>query len=180
MSDDPIDDKSTFTVPDISNGNRERRERRLRRISVAMVSLIVLAALGGLLGVRTTTASTSVDDFTLTVESARVARAGLATPLSIRVASDAGSLPSSVTLRIDSRYLAMLDEHGLSPEPASDVAGPRWTWWTFELPEGTPALQVDFDSRVEPSVQWRREGSVALFVDGDLKAQIPLSTWIAP
>jgi hypothetical protein len=171
---------TTFTIPEDPGGNWERSERAFRGSSVTLVALIVVLAGSGLFGVRTSTISGASDGYTLSVTYALISRPGLATPFSIVVATDREELPSSLTMRIDTAYLAILDAHGLSPEPTNTAADPQWTWWTFELPPGADRLQVDFDARLEPSVQWRTEGSVALMIEDEVKVESAIATWIAP
>lgn len=149
-------------------------------ISVTVVSLVVGLAVLGFLGVRTTTRTETANGYSLSVAYALISRAGLATPLSIVVGSVDGTLPSSVTVKIATDYLGMLDEHGLIPEPVQVSADDRWTWWTFELPTESSELQIDFDARLEPGAQWRRESSLALWIDDAAKVETVITTWIAP
>lgn len=168
------------TIPSASRLD-ETWERGLRFASVGLVSAMVVGALFGLFGVRTDSVSASAHGYALSVEHAIVTRAGLATPFSVQVATDdGGALPARITTRIDSWYLGMFDENGLEPEPAESFQTDQWTWWTFEIPEGSTSFQLTFDVRLEPSVQWGRDGTAALEIDGVEVLDTRFTTWVIP
>lgn len=158
-----------------------RWDRVLWYISLAVVAALVLGGITGLLGVRTATASETASGFTLEVEYAVMTRPGLATPLDLRVSTNDGSpLPGEVTTRLASSYLAMFDENGLDPQPSSSFQSDRWTWWTFEVPDGEDVLEVSFDARLEPSVQWGESSMAALEIDGEQVVAVRFATRVAP
>lgn len=172
--------ESTSTRPPEDAGTN-RWDRVLRRFSFALLCAIVLAGLLGLLGVRTTTAAASGNGFTIEVTHASVTRPGLATPLDLRVSTNDGSpLPSAVTTRIGSSYLAMLDENGLDPQPVSSFQSEVWTWWTFDVPKGASTLEVSFDARLEPAVQWGQGSTVAVEVADEEVVAVDFETWVLP
>lgn len=154
------------TLPSDDSGTNGR-EQALRVVSVGSIAALVIAGLSGLLGVRTVSAVGSGSGYEVEVTHASITRAGLATPFDVTVRTlDGSALPPRVTLRIDTEYLAMFDENGLDPEPSASHQSGGWTLWTFEIPEGDEQLIVSFDARLEPGVQWTRDGSVAV-MDGD-------------
>jgi hypothetical protein len=157
---------------------------RLLRVAVALlvIGIVALAAVG-LLGVQARTVSaTGPGEARLSVEYARIARPGLPVPFTVRVAAGGGGeLPSEVDLRITSSYLDLLDENGLDPQPTDTFREADDTTWTFTLADGQRALEVDFDVRVEPSIQLtRRAGTVALVVDDQVVASVSFRTWVMP
>jgi hypothetical protein len=81
-------------------------------------------------------------------------------------------------VRLRSSYLDMFDENGMSPEPADETDDGAWTTWVFDRPPGD-VLEVSLDTRVEPGVQWGRDGAVVVQV-GDDDARIDFRTWVAP
>jgi hypothetical protein len=89
-------------------------------------------------------------------------------------------LPARITTRIDSWYLGMFDENGLEPEPAESFHTNDWTWWTFEVPEGSTEFELSFDARLEPSVQWGRQGTAALVIDSVEVLSAQFATWVVP
>jgi hypothetical protein len=168
------------TIPADDSGT-DGWETALRTISLIFVGVVVLAGLVGIFGVRTGTAQSSGNGLTVSVEHASVTRAGLATPFSVAIATDDGTpLPKQITTRIDSAYLEMFDENGLEPEPASSYQNGQWTWWTFDVPQGHDELEVSFDVRLEPAVQWGRKGSATVEIDGDEKVTVEFATQVMP
>lgn len=156
-------------------------DRVLWYVSMAVVAVFVLGGATGLLGVRTATASETANGLTLEVEHAVVTRPGLATPLDLTVATTDGSpLPGEVTTRLASSYLAMFDENGLDPQPVSSFQSDRWTWWTFEVPDGEDVLEVSLDARLEPSVQWGESSNAAVEIDGEEVVGVQFTTRVAP
>jgi hypothetical protein len=156
----------TATVPPEDSGVNGP-ERTIRRVSLGLIILVVVLASSGLLGVRTDVARAAGSGLTLSVLHSSVARAGLAAPFSVEVATDDGSdLPQMVTIRVDSAYLAMFDDNGMEPLPSTSFNTSRWTWWEFEVAPGQDSLRVDLDARLEPAVQWGRQASAAVEIDG--------------
>lgn len=168
------------TIPADSSGT-DGWEAVFRAVSVTLVAGLVLLALTGFLGVRTATASNSANGYTISVTHASITRPGLATPFSISIAAADGTpLPAQVTMRIDSEYLEMFDENGLDPTPVSSFSTAQWTWWTFDVPGGQHELNVSFDARLEPAVQWGRAGSAVAEIDGDEMVAVEFTTWVMP
>jgi hypothetical protein len=171
---------ATSTIPSAEIGPNGW-ETGLRAVSVALVGALVLLGLLGLLGVRTAVATASDNGFSISVNHAAITRAGLATPFDIEVGTEDGSpLPASITIRVDSSYLAMFDENGLEPEPSSSFNSPDWTWWTFDIPPETSVLEFSFDARLEPAVQWGRGATAAIEIDGREMVAVEFETWVMP
>ncbi len=143
---------------------------------------VVLVAGGlGLLGVRSASAVASLNGYTLEVTHAAMTRPGLASPFEVRIATGDGSqLPPTVTIRIESAYLAMFDENGLHPDPVSSFRNQRWTWWTFEVPDGAQEISVSLDARLEPGVQSGRSSMVALEIAGEEMVTVHFETGVMP
>lgn len=158
-----------------------RWDRALWFVSMGVIAVLVVGGLSGLFGVRTATAANTANGFALEVRHAEVTRAGLATPLDLTISTTDGSpLPPEVTTRLASSYLAMLDENGLDPEPASSFQSDMWTWWTFEVPDGEDVIEVSFDARLEPSVQWGESTTAAVVVDGSEMVTVDFATRVMP
>ena len=156
-------------------------ESAVRYGSMAVILVLVLAGLAGFLGVRMSSTAASGNGLSLTVDHASITRPGLATPFSLVIESTNGSpLPPSVTTRVDSAYLAIFDENGLDPDPAASFQSEEWTWWEFEVPDGSSVLEVSFDARLEPAVQWGRSATAAVEVEGKEAAAVEFTTWVLP
>lgn len=171
---------STSTRPPEEIGT-DGWEKGLRIFSISLLSAVVLTGLFGFLGVRSAIAVASANGFTIEVTHASITRPGLATPFDLRVATEDGSpLPATVTTRIASSYLAMFDENGLDPQPVSSFQSDQWTWWTFEVPEGAGLLEVSFDARLEPGVQWGQDSLAAVEIDHAEVVAVEFETWVLP
>jgi hypothetical protein len=171
----------TGTLPAPTPARWSRFEQVLRATAVGVMTLIVASAALGLLGVRTTTSTATGEGLVLTVEHAATARPGLAAPFAIEVASSDGApLPSTLDLVLTSDYLAAYDQNGLDPQPATSSSDGDHSIWTFETTPGADRFRVELDARLEPSVQWRRDGTVALVVDERVVARVPIRTWALP
>lgn len=153
----------------------------MRVVSVALISALAIVTATGLLGVRTASAERSEGSYQLTVHHAAATRPGLATPFDITVSTrDDSPLPGEITIRLDSAYMAVFDENGLDPTPVTSYQTGEWLWWTFENPDGREEIQVSFDARLEPGVQWGRTGSVAVFTGDERLVEVVFRTWVIP
>lgn len=170
----------TPTIPEEAPGHPV--DVWLPRILVGLVAALVLAAILGWLGVSEVVTSEEAGGYRLEVRHASVTRPGLATPFSITVRRlDGADLPGRLTLSLDPDYLAIFDQNGLAPAPASAYATESHLDWTFEVPEGEDELGVDFDARLEPAVQARRQkGSVTVLIDGAAVVSTHFTTVVLP
>ena len=172
--------ESTSTIPSQDSG-ANGAEKVIRAVSLGAIGVVVVLASVGLLGVRTGTARASGNGYSIAVQHSTIARPGLAAPFGVEVSTEDGSpLPSTVTVRVDSAYLALFDDNGIEPMPASSFNDSASTWWTFEVPAGSSSLRVDLDARLEPAVQWGREASAALEIEGIEMTDVRFTTWVMP
>jgi hypothetical protein len=147
-------------------------------VILSVFLLFVIAGLLGLFGVKTAHAqSTASNGVHVELTYPRIARPALAIPFAVHITNLEG-VSSDVVVRIRSSYLAMFDENGMSPEPADETDDGEWTTWVFDRPP-SGVLDVSLDTRVEPGVQWRRDGAVVVRTD-DSQTRIDFRTWIAP
>ena len=170
---------STSTIPTDGSGN-SRFEKRLRVVSIVIISSLVALSGVGLLGVMSATTRAADGDYSLVVHYPAVARPGLAAAFWIDVTRDNTMLPRQVTLRIDSNYLDMFDDNSIEPLPVSSYETGESTWWTFDVPPDQKTLRVGLDVRVEPDVQWGREGTASMEVDGADVVTASFRTWVMP
>lgn len=170
---------SSSTIP------REREPRWwesvLHAAALTVVTGVVVAGCLGLLGVRSGTVTAVAEGYRLEVTTAVTARPGLAAPFSVSVArTDGAALPGRIDIRIDADYLAIFDENGLDPDPADGFNDGRWIWWTFSVPSRATTFTAAFDARIEPGVQWKRDGAVAVEIDGRTVVSADVTTWVMP
>lgn len=151
-----------------------------RRVLLVAIAALVLAAALGAVGVERRRTEAVGAGLRLEVEYASATRGGLATPFEVSVSTEDGSpLPERLEVLIDARYLEMFDENGLTPEPADSWNDGQTVTWTYE-PAGADRLTVSFDARLEPAVQWGRDGRVAVVVSDQERVAVSLRTSVLP
>jgi hypothetical protein len=109
-------------------------------------------------GVLSTTTSGNDGRLHVVVHYPRVARPGLAAPFEIRMHRD-GGFAGPVTVGIDAEYVAIWDENGRLPAPASESLEDNGIVWEFDPPDGD-VLHARWDGRIEPAVSSGRDGEV--------------------
>jgi hypothetical protein len=163
------------TEPDLEQG---RRRLAVRVVILATFLLFVLLGLLGLFGVRTAHASaTASNGVHVELTYPRIARPALAISFAVHI-TNLEHVQSDTVVRIRSSYLSMFDANGMSPQPADDTDDGEWTTWVFDTPP-SGVLNVSLDTRIEPGVQWGRDGAVVVRTD-DSQTRIDFRTWIAP
>jgi hypothetical protein len=164
-------------------GFETRRQERTaawgRRAVLGVLALIVFAGLIGVLGVRTTTGHASGGGFSLSVDHASVARAGLDVPWQVTV-TNADGFEKTVTLAVTGDYFDMYETQGFTPEPSASVRDGETLYLTFDAPKGD-TFTVDYDAYIQPSSQRGESGTVSV-VDSDLRplASVDIDTFLLP
>lgn len=157
---------------------RLKRARAFRRLALAALAAFVVLGGLGVFGVRTAEVTARGGGYELTVTYASVTRPGLATPWSVEVRHAEG-FDEPITLRVTEDYLAMFDENGLDPDPASATADAEFVQWSFDPPSGD-TLAVSFDARIEPAQQWGRRGEVVVMIGERRVVEASFKTWVMP
>ena len=166
------------TIPDTPTTSQLKRGRLLRRLFFLLLAAFLALGVAGRLGVRTASTSGSAEGYTVTVTYASMTRPGLASNFGIQI-ERVGGIKDSLTLAVSTDYLDMFDENGLEPDPAVSRAGPDFVYWTFDTPPDD-ILEVSFDARIEPGVQWGRRGVVKLIRESDTVLEVGFKTWVMP
>jgi hypothetical protein len=164
--------------PELGVDKARRRWRRGGGIAAVLFAAVVVVAAFNLLGVKTSTATSRLSDgTTVEVRYGLITRPGLATPWTVTVHRP-GGFDAPITIRTDSSYLAMFDENGLDPDPASATSDRDDVIWEFDPPPGD-TLVVTFDARIEPGVQWGEDGRTVVDL-GDVQGEVAYHTWVLP
>jgi hypothetical protein len=167
----------TSTAPLDDGLAASRRARRWRRAALTLLSLFVLAALTQQLGLRTDTVRAAAGDLQVTVRYADRARGALAAPFTIDV-RHAGGFTGPVEVRSDQGYLAIFDDNGFEPDPASVTTEGGDVIWTFDPPPGD-TLSIVLDARIEPGVFGREQGETTVAAEGS-SVTLGYTTWVLP
>jgi hypothetical protein len=166
------------TAPDDNDLAHLRRARTLRRMFMALLAAVLVAGLTGYLGVKTRTVTAAGGGYQLTVTYGQVSRPGLATAWSFEIRRE-GGFDDPVTVSTSAKYLDLFDENGFDPAPSKVTATPDAVIWEFDPPPGD-TLSVSLDGRIEPSVQWGRDGETSVLEDGEAVVTARYRTWVVP
>lgn len=166
------------TAPEEPDLLGSRRARMLRRLFMVVLFGFLAIGMTGHLGVRSRTTTVRGGEYELSVTYGQMSRGGLATPWSLEI-HHPGGFDGPITVSADSKYLDMFDENGFEPEPTKTTATPDEVIWEFDPPDGD-TLGISLDARIEPGVQWGKEGRTSVLVDGEPVVTAKYKTWILP
>ncbi len=172
------DDRSTLSGVD---GDESRRPAALwaRRVATAVLVLFVAVAATGLLGVHSRTVTASAGGFTLTVDYAGVARAGLDVPLRVTVESDQ-PWDDELTVSISREYLAIFETQGFHPDASGSTSQGADLWLTFDTPPVGGPFVLDYDAYIQPASQRGNPATIAVVVDDQPVVSVDFSTFLFP
>ena len=169
------------TAPERTDRRAVERERRGRWLFGGALALFLALGLGGVFGLRTATVSSAGGGYEMRVTYARITRPGLATALDVEVSRrDGAALDGPVQVAVTAHYLAMFDVNAVSPAPSSESRTPDEVIWEFDPPPGGGPLAVSLDARVEPGIQWGRDGEVQVLDGGEPVVGSSFHTWVTP
>jgi hypothetical protein len=93
---------------------------------------------------------------------------------------DGAPLDGPVEVAVSAHYLAMFDVNVVSPAPAAETRTADQVVWEFDPPPGGGPLAVSLDARVEPGIQWGRDGEVQVLDGGEPVVGSGFHTWVTP
>ncbi len=150
-----------------------------RRVFLAAFAVILVAGLAGLLGVRGATADASEDGWSVELDYASIARAGLDVPFTATVRHD-GGFDEVVTLALTADYLDIYETQGFHPDPSATRRDGDTLYLTFDAPAEGDTFVVSYDAYIQPSAQRGRDGTLAVLTDGREVAAVPFRTRLLP
>lgn len=128
---------------------------------------------------HTRSVSAANGGWSLTVEYAGVARAGLDVPLQITVRHP-GGFGDEITLAVDREYLLMFEQQGFYPDPSAGTSRGDDVLLTFDAPQVGDTFVVDFDAYVQPADQAGSRGTVAVVDGTDRLVEVDFRTVLFP
>jgi hypothetical protein len=149
-----------------------------RRGFLALLLVVVLAGLAGLLGVRTATESADDAGWTLSLDHAITARAGLDVPWQVTVTRE-GGFGKEIELAVTGDYFDIYETQGFTPEPAEETRDGDTLFLTFTAPPGDTFV-VSYDAYIQPASQVGRSGTVSVVDDGVRFASVDFDTTLLP
>ncbi|MFG1921037.1 hypothetical protein [Cryptosporangium sp. NPDC048952] len=171
-------DESLLTDAVRPDAKRARRKLAFRRTVTVILSIVVLLGALGFLGVHSRTVRATANGYTLTVEYAQVARAGLDAPWRVTVHNPNG-FSDDVELAVTADYFEIFETQGFVPEPSSETADGATRYLTFDRPAGTD-FRLSYDAYVQPSAQRGADGRVQLVIGGKPQTHVDFRTWLLP
>lgn len=167
------------TLADLESTEQERGAAWGRRVVLVALLLLVLAGVAGLLGVRTATRTATGDGWSLTLEHATVARAGIDVPFQVTVHHD-GGFDKTITLAVTGDYFDIYETQGFTPDAAEATRDAHTLYLTFDAPPGDTFV-VSYDAYIQPASQQGRSGTVSVLGQGGTPAaSIDFSTHLLP
>ena len=155
-----------------------RRKLAFRRTVVVILCGVVLLGALGLLGVHSRTVRATANGYTLTVQYAQIARAGLDAPWRVLVHHPNG-FSDDIELAVTAKYFELFESQGLDPEPSSETADGKYVYLTFDRPPGTD-FRLSFDAYIQPSAQLGADGQVRLLIADQQLLHVNFRTWLLP
>lgn len=180
--DDTSDEPDDSTLDGVSGiGAQQRAEHGLwiRRATVAILVVIIATAGSGFLGVMSATASARNGGYQVDVTYARVARAGLDVPFTIRVRAP-HTITENVVIAISADYFRMFETQGFFPEPAGVESDADTVYLTFSPPPSGDVVVVDYDAYIQPSAQQGKPASIRVQIDGTWRVSTAIHTTLVP
>ena len=170
------------TLEGLESRRQDVRGQWGRRAFLTVLALGLVAALAGYLGVRSTTVSAEEDGWSLSLEHASVARAGLDVPFTATVRHEGGfgEPGSPVTLALTGTYLDLYETQGFHPEPSATRRDADTLYLTFDAPAEGDTMVVTYDAYVQPAAQQGRSGDLAVLTDGRQVAMVSFRTRLLP
>ena len=166
------------TLAGLESTSEGRAAVWVRRGTLAVLLCIVLAGVAGLLGLRTATSQASEAGWTLSLEHAAVARAGMDAPWEVTVTRE-GGFDDDVTLAVTGAYFGIFETQGFNPEPSDETRDATTRYLTFAKPPGD-TLVVSYDAYIQPASQIGRSGTVSVVDDGRRVASVHFRTFLMP
>ncbi|HET8591473.1 MAG TPA: hypothetical protein VFM01_17695 [Nakamurella sp.] len=150
-----------------------------RRATVTLLCLILIAAGTGWMGVHSSTVTATADGYTLQVHYARVARAGLDVPFTVRVTA-AEPIEHQIVLGITADYFRMFETQGFYPDPADATTDAGTVYLTFDPPPHGNTLVVDYDAYIQPAAQIGKDATISVILGGVRRVSVTVHTTLLP
>lgn len=145
---------------------------------LSLILVFVLAGALGLLGVRTQTDTVEGGGYSLSLEHAVVARAGLDVPFQVTVRHP-GGFEKSLTLAITGDYFDIYETQGFTPDASASTRDADTLYLTFDTPPGD-TFTVSYDAYIQPSSQLGRSGTISVESGGRPAATLDFATHLLP
>ena len=148
------------TIEGLETPERQRTGLWGRRVVISLIAVMVALGVSGWLGVRTTTEVARQGGYTLSLEHASTARAGLDVPWQVTVERP-GGFGKTLTLAVTGDYFDIYETQGFSPQPSAETRDADRAYLTFDTPPGE-TFTLSYDAYIQPSSQLGRSGTLSV------------------
>jgi hypothetical protein len=150
-----------------------------RRVAVTLLCLVLIAAGSGWMGVHSSSVSATANGYTLQVEYARVARAGLDVPFTLRVTADQ-PIKHEIVIGISADYFRMFETQGFFPDPTDATTDAGTVYLTFSPPPDGNTMVIDYDAYIQPAAQIGKGAEISVIIGGVHRVSVTISTTLLP
>lgn len=177
--DEDADDSTLSGVSGIGGQQRAEHGLWIRRVTVVILVIFIAAAASSLLGVHSVTVTAQSGGYRVDVRYARVARAGLDVPFTIRVQAPK-PITEGVVIGVSADYFRMFETQGFFPEPAETHSDGSTVYLTFSPPPSGRVMVADYDAYIQPSAQLGKTATIRVRVDGAWRVSTTIHTSLVP
>jgi hypothetical protein len=150
-----------------------------RRLVLTLILAIVLAGASGALGVRSGEVEASEAGWSVRLEYAETARAGLDVPWQVTV-THAGGFQGDVELAVTGSYFDIYETQGFHPQPSDESRDGDTLYLTFAPPDSGDTMVVAYDAYIQPASQVGRSGTISVVDAGQRVASARFGTRLLP
>lgn len=150
-----------------------------RRAVLSVLLAFVVAGAAGLLGVRSQTETVQGGGYSLSLEHAVVARAGLDVPFQVTVRHP-GGFGDSLTLAVTGDYFDIYETQGFTPDASAATRDANTLYLTFDAPPVGNTFTVSYDAYIQPSAQLGRDGTLSVQSGGRPVVSLDFTTHLLP
>lgn len=150
-----------------------------RRVVLTVVSAVVVAGALGFLGVRGGHRAVSEAGWTVRLDYAQIARAGLDVPWEVQV-THSGGFDGPIQLAVTGDYFDIYETQGFHPEPSKETRDGQTLFLEFDPPPDGETLVISYDAYIQPSSHRGAAGTLAVVDQGQRRAVVPFRTRLLP
>ena len=162
------------TLIDVVDSDCDKGGRIGRRIILTLVALFVLASLADAFGMDSTATGGS-PGYELTVTAPRTSRAGMDGKITITLHA-VQKISGPVTVKVDQASLDGFTTYGISPAPEGESRDESLLVLDYDAP-GENTFRLDIDGTVSEDSVPLANGTVRVYVEGELVASTKLQLW---
>lgn len=174
-------DRAGSTIDCVEDRSEKWTSVWLRRTFLGVLTLALVAALFGVMGDRVERLrATSTDGrWELSLEYARLARAGLDVPWQVTVRRE-GGFDGPVVLGVTGDYFDIYETQGFNPQPSASTRDGSTLFLEFDPPPSGELMVITYDAYIQPAAQQGADGTVAIRSGDQVLVSLAFETTLLP